>query len=33
MDEFSVKVRDGKVSWKPEGAVRADGLSLEVGGY
>ena len=33
MDEFSVKVKDGKVSWKPEGDVRANGLSLEVGEY
>lgn len=33
MDEFSVQVKDGKVSWKPEGDVRANGLSLEVGEY
>ena len=33
IDEFSIKVRDGKFSWKPEGDVRANGLSLEVGEY
>ena len=33
IDEFSIKIRDGKSVWKPEGDVRRNGLSLDVGEY
>lgn len=33
IDEFNVKVRDGKPVWKPEGDVRRNGQSLELGDY
>ena len=33
IDEFSIKVRDGKPMWRAEGDVRRNGLSLDVGEY
>jgi hypothetical protein len=33
IDEFSIKVRDGKAFWKPGGDIRRNGLSLPVGEY
>ena len=33
MEEFSIKIKDGQAVWKPEGDVRANGLSLDVGEY